>query len=129
MKARVQMKNKIKSMALLYNIEPRKSAAIGRICRNNGVIPLELDTTSAAFTVGYLCEYEGFDGAFQSCEIAQSEALILSGIQQGTADKILGEIRSSGNSVALKAFVTPSNKSWGLGKLVAELEAEKAKLG
>ncbi len=122
MKARIQ--TKIAPTALLYNLENRRSYDVAQICSEAGVHPVQLDTMSAVYSVGYLCGYKGFSGEIMNCEIPQSEAIVFSGVERQTMNEILQRLRESKNTVDLKCVVTDTNKAWALGALVAELEKE-----
>ncbi len=126
MKARVLRKQP--KIVMMYNLNYEKAAEISRICVNNGVRPLELDTTSAAFSVGYLGEYEGYSGDFVKCDIPQNEAVVFSALTGSEVNAILSEMKSKGVTVELKGMVTETNKSWGLGKLISEFVEEKERL-
>lgn len=126
MKARVF---KPKPKVLLYNVEANKADCISEICHDNGMEAVRVDKGFCAFTVGYLCGCAGYDNTLRPCEVSDSEAMIISGAEQATIDNILSKLRESNNTVKLKCIVTAHNQSWTLGKLISELEAERAKLG
>lgn len=124
MKARIQKKDP--PVALLYNLENGRSIDIAEICGELGIRPIHLDTTFGAYSVGHLCGLEGFDGDIIPCDIPQSEAVILSAVDKMTMNTLLARMKETNNSVDLKCVVTDTNKSWALGRLVAELEKEHA---
>ncbi len=126
MKARVQ--NKQKKMALIYNVEFSKSRDIATICNDLGITVLELDSTAGAFTVGYLCRYNGYDGDIVDCAIPQEEAVVFSGLSNYEINTVLSKMKDKQATVALKGVVTDTNKCWGLGKLVEELAKEHKEL-
>lgn len=75
--------------------------------------------------IGFLCGLKGFE-RIESSEGAASDeqCLVFSGIQRKSIDSLLKELRDKEISVPLKAMVTPSNRSWSLTQLIAELKRE-----
>lgn len=126
MKARIQKKQR--KIALLYNIERNNSRQLASICTNNGITAIELDTTGAAFSVGYLCEYEGSSGDLIACDIPQEEAIVFSACSNNEISAVLEQMKKDGIKIDLKGMVTPTNKSWALGKLVSEFVKEREEL-
>lgn len=124
MKARIQ--KRAAATALLYNLENQRSIDIANICRELGIAPVHLDTTSGAYSVGYLCGLDGFTDDIIPCDIPQSEAIVLSAVTKQDMNTLLAKMRETNNTVALKCVVTDTNKSWALGELVKELEREHA---
>lgn len=126
MKARVLKKQP--KIVLLYNIEGAKSAQIARIVSSYDITALESDSTVAAYSVGYLCRYDGFTDELVSCPIPHDEAIVFSACSGNEINRILADIKAQGLTVELKGMVTETNKSWGLGRLIEEFKEEKERL-
>lgn len=72
-----------------------------------------------------------FKGALQSDEnVGSSEnnksLILLCGLREKRLDKVLFELRRAEVSADFKAILTPTNKSWPLKRLFAELSRERA---
>lgn len=126
MKARVVKKQP--KIALLYNIENNKSADIARIISSHDIATLETDATAAVYSVGYLCQYEGYTDEILNCQIPHDEAIVFSACSGNDINRILADMKKQGITVELKGMVTETNKSWALGKLVEEFKEEKERL-
>lgn len=122
MKARVQ---RPKPMTLVYGVSEDKQNGILKLLerfRIEGKVVSEDETNQQ---IGFLCGWNGFlKNNITPLEIPKQECLVFCAIDGETLNRLLSAMRNSGLSVDLKAVVTPSNQSWKLCDLIAELERE-----
>ncbi|MGN0552800.1 MAG: DUF3783 domain-containing protein [Oscillospiraceae bacterium] len=78
--------------------------------------------------LGYFAGFEGFTPSEKKGE-AEKGCIIFTGLSGKQIDLVLAELRKAKIVIPLKAVLTPSNQSWSIKKLVAELEKERSQLG
>lgn len=54
--------------------------------------------------------------------------MVFCGFSQDRLDQALDALRVSGGPAALKAVLTPTNRSWTLARLAGELQSERAEI-
>ncbi len=109
--------------------------------------PLEADESTLSEPVGQLAAWPGMtqanpssrsqwtDEEDEAAEPSLSEptrallpCLILSGFSSAEMDRVLTVVREAGLSFPLKAVVTPTNRTWPLGRLLEELRREREQI-
>lgn len=108
-----------------YNIEGEKLASLRSVCAAESVKLIEVSREDADSQIGFLCGFKGFLPPAQKCsQPPEEECLVFSGVDRKRLQTLLDMLKNSGVSVSLKAICTPSNQSWTLSELIAELSKE-----
>lgn len=109
-----------------YGVTGEKLAALERVCESEGITLRLVEPREAECQIGYLCAFGGFEPAGDCQDPPTDECLILSGFDRTSLTRTVDLLRRSGAGVELKAVCTPSNQSWTLAALLAELAREHA---
>lgn len=123
MKARIRP---LAPCALVWNYPETEPgfAALADTCRKAGLALIPVSPAQAGLTISRLC---GGPGPAEAPETPADfpAALIMNGLDRTRLDSFLKELRAGGVSIPLKAMVTPTNQSWTLAALLAELVRER----
>lgn len=123
MKARIRP---LAPCALVWNYSETEPgfAALADACRKAGLTLIPVIPAQAGLTISRLC---GGPGPAEAPETPADfpAALIMNGLDRARLDSFLKELRAGGVSIPLKAMVTPTNQSWTLAALLAELVRER----
>lgn len=123
MKARIRP---LAPCALVWNYSETEPgfAALADACRAEGLALIPVSPADTGLTIARLC---GGSGPAQApaLPVDSPAALIMNGLDRARLDGFLARLREGGVSIPLKAMVTPTNQSWTLAALLAELERER----
>ena len=111
---------------LIYGYGSRTDA-VTELARSCGAVPVAAAPEQADETIGFLCGLSGFPAAKHPGPAPEEpQALLLfHGFDSAELDAFLVELRKAGLSDgALKAMVTPTNRSWTLRALSEEVRRE-----
>lgn len=136
----------VKETVLYYNSkDPAKSRIVKSVLIRLGIRIRNITSDQVKETIGYLVGLEGFESCSiekgeevtgnvegsgaedtkDACLISE-EVMILHNFSERRLDQLLREMRKMKASVALKAIVTESNRSWSFYELYEELKKERA---
>ena len=123
MKARIRP---LAPCALVWNYPDTEPgfAALADACRAEGLALTPVTPADTGRTIASLCGGPGAASA-PAIEANYPAALIMNGLDRARLDSFLTRLRAGGVSIPLKAMVTPTNQSWTLAALLAELEQER----
>lgn len=125
------MRSRIISSANERIIAYKQNENIGTlksISEKLGIKLVTVDDDDAETPIGFFAGFEGFRKSDKKGE-AENGCVIFSGLSGKQIDLILAELRKAKTVIPLKAVLTPSNQSWSIKKLTAELAKERAQLG
>ena len=118
MKARMTAPKRI---IAAYGLGEQKLSALSLFCDRENICLRPVTESEADMTVGEILSTPG--GAL-SAHAGETECLIFSGFERQSLTGTVGGLRAAGLSIPLKAAATPSNVSWTLKALLAELRRE-----
>lgn len=123
MKARIRP---LAPCALVWNYPDTEPgfASLADACRAEGLTLTPVTPADTGRTIASLCGGPGSASA-PAIEANYPAALIMNGLDRAQLDSFLNRLRAGGVSIPLKAMVTPTNQSWTLAALLAELEQER----
>lgn len=98
------------------------------IAEKLGMRLVAADDDDAETQLGYFAGFEGFAKSEKMGE-AENGCVIFSGLSGKQIDLVIAELRKAEVVIPLKAVLTPSNQSWSIKKLTAELAKERSQLG
>ena len=123
MKARIRL---LAPCALVWNYSETEPgfAALADACRAEGLTLIPVSPAETGLTIARLC---GGPGPASAPALAGDwpAALIMNGLDRARLGGFLTRLRAGGVSIPLKAMVTPTNQSWTLAALLAELVQER----
>ena len=124
MKARIRP---LPACALVWNYPDTEPgfAALSAACEKEGLALIPVPASRAGVTIRQLCEGSGPADAPDPAADRFPSALILNGLNRTRLDSFLNRLRDGGVKIGLKALVTPTNQSWTLTALLAELVRER----
>lgn len=116
----------MKPTLLLCNVAQEKMGALRLCAVRMGCRLLTVPPQRQGLTVGELLS----DAAGECPTDAPftEELLVMADLPAGGLNLLLGQLRRSRVSIALKAVVTPTNREWSLARLYGELCRERAAL-
>lgn len=103
-----------------------QSQAAAAFCQAEQIPFREVFAGLLGNSLGYLAGIPGFSPAESSWDqpLPQRDAMIFCGMEEKQVRQLLEKMNRSGLQVELKAVMTPHNRSWPFGALLAELEKE-----
>lgn len=127
MKARVL---KPQPTVIVFGMSEGKSMQLSHLADRFRITTRAVSEDEQFQSVGFLLGWNGFlKNKIKGSEKTDAECIVFAGIDRDTLNRFLSAMREGGISVDLKAIVTPSNQSWRLCDLIAELEKERRQLG
>ncbi|MBR3018460.1 MAG: DUF3783 domain-containing protein [Clostridia bacterium] len=79
-------------------------------------------------TIGALCGLEP-ENAHPAKSHVNAPMIVMAFFDSAVVDKLLKSLRDGGQSVRLKAILTPTNRHWTCGQLFQQLSQEAAQFG
>jgi|GEM_PF-233465 len=125
MKARIRLPEMPKT-ALCAGFSEAKLRALSAVLSAQEIAPRPVSPRELGQTVGALA---GLDAPAAIPEgfaprRADTECLVLCGLDPAALDRLLAALREAGLSVPYKAVLTPVSRGWRLDDLIGELAAE-----
>ncbi len=111
-------------MLLTVNIPDEQAEILGRIMQGHGGKLLVASQDDGGEQLGYLLGFTGFCASKTDKLKVGQQCIVFSGVDGRELNAILGEMRSEGVVIALKAICTAYNQRWRLIDLACELEKE-----
>ena len=118
---------------VLVQVDASVERQIRRLAENKKIQVVSVGTEAAGKTVDEIIHFRNSTDDVSAEKMTpgnkellpSSSLMIFSDVSEKHFDKLLFEMREKRIAVELKAVVTPTNRSWSLGRLYTELEKEK----
>jgi hypothetical protein len=108
---------------LMYNIEKRKSIEIKNLCRKLNISYFDVDKSDYSLTLECLLELSKDNSKGEGVDFNE-EMLLLADFGEGIFNLFLSLLRKKKCTVALKAVLTDTNKSFTSYELYSEISKE-----
>lgn len=119
--------------AVLWGLDPssERGAAVRAVLREMGVAARTARPEQLGMPAGVVAGGHGrvLPAAPGDAPAPDCEFVLLCGLANAQVDEFLARSREEGCVVGAKALLTPANRNWPLGRLIAAVAAEHASLG
>lgn len=112
-------------LLLCAGMDAGKMMRLSFLASSMGIRIKEVQKARQGLTLGALCGLDAPKADTAAGEIP-GEMLVMAFFSNDLMDAFLKALRETGDAVALKAVLTPHNRSWTLEKLYREIAAEHA---
>lgn len=118
----------MQSLLLCIAMEQNKLMRVSFIAAGLGIRVKAVNQEEWGQTIGALC---GLDAPAPHPEKdrVQEALMVMAFFDSGLMDQLLKELRANGQTVRLKAVLTPHNRRWTCGALCRHLSLEAAQMG
>ena len=111
----------MRPLVLIGQMEKGKAMRLSFLASSMGICVREIAPGEAGCTLGMLC---GLDPLQARAGVLSREMMVMAFFPEPLMDAWLKAMRNTGDTVALKAVLTPYNRLWTAQKLAGELLAE-----